>query len=471
MSQTDHRETRVRFPPSPTGFLHVGNARTALFNWLFAKHNEGKLILRIEDTDKERSKKEYENDILNGLKWLDIGWDEFYKQSDRIPIYTKYLQKLLSEGKAFWCYHSEEELEKERQEQLAAKAIPRHVCEYKKSKIENRGSKIGIIRLAVDENSKKKIAFDDIIRGCVEFEERLLGDFSIAKSPDTPLYHFAVVVDDYEMEISHVIRGEDHVANTPKQILIQEALGFKKPLYAHLPLILGEDRSKLSKRHGAVSLNEYQKEGYLPEAVFNFLALLGFTPPGDKEILSREEFVSVFDLGKVHKSGAVFDTRKLDWMNGEYLKCLSDNELAEKIVQARFTIHDSRFTKDELTKIIPLARERIKKLSDISEFDYFFKEPEYKRELLKWKDKSFEEMKNSLSEVKKIIEDLGTNDKNKLRQALDELGQKLGDRGLAYWPFRVALTGCEASPDPVDIAEILGREKTLERVKRAVELL
>jgi glutamyl-tRNA synthetase len=323
--------------------------------------------------------------------------------------------------------------------------------------------------LAVDENSDRKIVFDDIIRGRVEFEERLLGDFSIAKDVETPLYNFAVVVDDHEMKISHIIRGEDHIANTPKQILVQEALGFGQPQYAHLPLILGKDRSKLSKRHGAVSLGEYQKQGYLPEAMFNFLALLGFTPPEDKEILSREELIDVFDLAKVHKSGAVFDTQKLDWMNGEYIKNLSDKELAGKILEIPNL--NFQISKKELTKVIPLARERMKKLSDISEFDFFFREPEYQKELLLWKDKGFDEVKNSLSEVEKIIEGLGTSDKNKLRQALDELGQKLGDRGLAYWPLRVALTGREASPDPVDIAGVLGKEKTLERVEKAVKKL
>ncbi len=477
MAKAKKEEVRVRFPPSPTGYLHVGNARTALFNWLFAKHTSGKLVLRIEDTDTERSKKEYEDDILSGLKWLNLDWDEFYKQSDRLPIYSKYLQKLLDEGKAFWCYHSEDELEKERQEQEAKKAIPRHVCEHKgqgttRSTGSGQGGKSeegGIIRLTVDENSARKIEFEDIIRGHIEFEERLLGDFSIAKGTDAPLYHFAVVVDDYEMEISHVIRGEDHIANTPKQILIQEALGFEMPQYAHLPLLLGEDRSKLSKRHGAVSLAEYRNSGYLAEAMFNFLALLGFTPPEGKEILSREEIIGAFDLAEVHKSGAIFDTNKLDWMNGEYIKKLSDEELAEKI----FEIPKGKYqmSQEELIRIMPLARERMKKLSDISEFGYFFKEPEYDRGLLIWKNRSGEEVKKSLEEVGRIIEEKGVGDEKKLRGELDALGEKLGDRGLAYWPFRVALSGLKASPDPVNIAEILGKERTLKRIGKAKEKL
>ena len=457
--------------PSPTGYAHIGSARTALFNWLFAKHEGGKFILRIEDTDKERSKKEYEEDLLTGFKWMGMDWDEFYRQSDRMPVYSEYIKKLLDEGRAFWCRHSEEELEKERQEQLTDKAIPRHVCEYKKQKAE--GGEEGIIRLAVDENSDRKIKFHDLIRGEIEFEERLLGDFSIAKDTETPLYNFAATVDDYEMEISHVIRGEEHIANTPRQILIQEALGFEMPAYAHLPLLLGTDKSKLSKRNGAASLNEYRKMGYLPEALANFICLLSFTMPDGREIVTMKELIDVFDILKVHKSGAVFDMKKLDWLNGEYIKRLSDEELAEKITQAQtqFSIFNFQFSKEELIRILPLARERIKKLSDISEFSYFFKEPEYDRGLLVWKNNDFEEVKNSLSEVAKIIEEKGTEDKDVLRQELDSLGVKLGDRGLAYWPLRVALSGLKASPDPVDIAGVLGKEKTLERVKRAVELL
>ena len=464
---------RVRFPPSPTGYLHVGNARTALFNWLFAKHNKGKFVLRIEDTDIERSKKEYEDDILNGLKWLGLDWDEFYKQSDRIPIYSKYIQKLLNKGRAFWCCHSEEELEKERQEQITQKAIPRHVCSYKSEirnpKSETGTGKRGIIRLAVDENSTRKIEFEDLIRGHIEFEEQLLGDFSIARNPEAPLYHFAVVVDDYEMEISHVIRGEDHIANTPKQILIQETLGFERPQYAHLPLILGEDRSKLSKRHGTVSLNEYGKQGYLPEAMFNFLALLGFTPPEDKEIISRDKLIEFFDLSKIHKAGAVFDMKKLDWMNGEYIKNLSDEKLAEKIFE--ISNDEYQISKEELIKIMPLARERIKKLSDISEFGYFFKKPEYEKELLLWKEVRPTEIKNFFARTKEAVERVGTENKEKLRQELDKLGKEAGDRGLIYWPFRVALSGLKASPDPVDIAEILGKEEVVKRIKKAVDKL
>jgi glutamyl-tRNA synthetase len=468
MKYMANKEIRVRMAPSPTGYAHIGSARTALFNWLFAKHEGGKFILRIEDTDKERSKKEYEDDLLEGFKWMGIDWDEFYRQSDRIPIYSKYIQKLLDEGKAFWCYHSEDELEKERQEQSASKAVPRHVCGYKRQGTRDKGQNEegGIIRLAVDENSDKKIKFKDLIRGEIEFEERLMGDFSVAKDINSPLYNFAATVDDYEMGSSHVIRGEEHVSNTPRQILIQKALGFESPDYAHLPLLLGTDKSKLSKRNGAASLSEYKKMGYLPEALANFICLLSFTAPDGKEIVTMEELIDIFELSKVHKSGAVFDMRKLDWINGEYIKNLSDEKLAEKILQ--ITNEELQMTKDGLVKVMPLAKERMKKLSDIAEFDFFFKKPEYKSELLKWKERTNEEIKSSLGKSRKVVEETGVDDESVLRNRLDEISDEIGDRGLIYWPLRVALSGQKYSPDPVKIAAILGKEKTLERVSEAI---
>ncbi|MBI2669618.1 MAG: glutamate--tRNA ligase [Candidatus Yanofskybacteria bacterium] len=471
MTKVKKEIIRVRIAPSPTGYLHIGTARTALFNWLFARHkSEGKFILRIEDTDIERSEKKFEDDIIAQLEWLGLKWDEFYKQSDRTKIYSKYIQKLLDDGKAFWCYHSEEELEKERQEQMSGKGVPTHWCSHKPQtsnlKPQNLGK--GIIRLVADEKSTRKIKFNDIIRGEIEFEERLLGDISIAKAVDTPLYHFAVVIDDYEMDITHVIRGEDHIANTPKQILLQEAFGFEQPQYAHLPLILGTDRSKLSKRHAATSVAEYRKLGYLPDALVNFLFLLGWTPEkSNHEILTKNEVIEQFSLEKVHKSGAVFDIKKLNWINSQYIKMENDGGLA-KLVQPFIEKHYGPCDEELIIKIVPLLRERLEYLDQVKEFHFFFKEPEYEKELLKWKSRSNEEIKNSFKEIQKIVEGIGVEDKNKLRQELDMLGKRFEDRGLAYWPFRVALTGEKASPDPVDIAYILGKEKTLKRIQKAV---
>jgi len=331
---------RVRFPPSPTGLLHIGNVRTALFNYLFAKKYGGAFVLRIEDTDRERSKKEYEEDIFEALRWLGLDADEGpeqgglygpYRQSERTAIYQKYLTQLLANGKAFYCFHTEAELEKEGERLFAAKQPPIHPCEYRDLGIAEaekmkEAKPDHIIRFKTPLG--RTVVFRDLIRGDVSFASDLIGDFSIAKSMDEPLYHFAVVADDYEMQISHVIRGEDHIANTPKHILLAEALGFPAPAYAHLPLILGPDRSKLSKRHTATSLREYRAAGYLPEALINFLVLLGWNPGGDREIFSKEELIREFSLEKVQKSGAVFDVAKLNWMNGEYIRKKSVAELA-----------------------------------------------------------------------------------------------------------------------------------------------
>lgn len=335
---------RTRIAPSPTGNLHLGTARTALFNYLFACKNEGVFVLRIEDTDLARSDKKYEKDIIDGLKWLGIKWDEGidiggncapYRQSERFAIYAKYIKKLLDEKKAFYCWHTKEELEKEKEEQTAKKELLRHVCNYK-SQADHKTQKTAdaIIRLNA---SEKKITFNDLIRGEVKFDTALLGDISIAKSINEPLYNFAVVIDDYEMKISHIIRGEDHISNTPKQILIQEALGFSAPQYAHLPLILGSDRSKLSKRHGAVSINWYREQGYLPEAMVNFMAFMGWSPQSaqggqdaqNKEIFSMQELISEFSIEKIQKSGAIFNMEKLDWINGQYIRKLSIDKLVD----------------------------------------------------------------------------------------------------------------------------------------------
>ena len=449
-------KVKVRIAPSPTGNLHIGTARTALFNWLFAKKNGGEFILRIEDTDLERSDKKYEENIIESLKWLGLDWDgEIYRQSERLDTYEKYIYQLLDSGKAFWCHHTKEELEKEQKEQAERKEAPRHICEYKYKGRGAGGGGRSIIRLAVDENSTRVIHFDDEIRGTIEWQEHLLGDFSLAKDARAPLYNFAVVVDDIDMAISHVIRGEDHISNTPKQLLIYEALGATPPKFAHLSLILGPNRTKLSKRHGAMSVTEY-KSDYLPDALVNFMGFLGYTY--SKEIINKEEMTEEFDLKKVHKSAAVFNIDKLNWLNSQYIKSLPADQLASLPA-----------FKDVPEKALPLITERLEKLSDIQNFDYFWKEPRYDSNLLDWKNFSRSEIKNSLVEVSAIVKSSVFNNESELRLALDDLGKKLGDRGLVYWPLRVALTGREKSPDPIEVADVLGKEKTLERVERAMK--
>lgn len=302
-----------------------------------------------------------------------------------------------------------------------------------------------------------------------------MGDISIARDENTPLYNFAVVVDDHETKITHVVRGEDHIPNTPKQILIQQALEFPRPEYAHLPLILGPDRSKMSKRHGATSIVEFQELGYLPEAMVNYMAMLGFTLPDDRQILPLGEIVKIFDLEKVHKAGAVFDIKKLDFINSVYIKKQSDSELLTTLTDFGAKLSND---KNYNLQIMPLVKERMIRLSDIEEFKFFFEEPDYDKELLKWKDINYDEIKNSLEEVKKIVESVGVGAPRKLREKLDKLGEKLThstgsgqSRGLVYWPLRVSLSGQKGSPDPVDIAIILGQEKTLERIEGGVRKL
>ncbi len=449
-------KVKVRIAPSPTGFLHIGTAQSALYNWLFARKNEGEFCLRIEDTDKERSTKEYERSILEALEWLGLKWNgKIIRQSERGIYYRKALERLITEGKAFWCNHTKEELEMERKEQEEKKEPPRHICSHRHNKMHypvSSPQRINdwVLRLAVDENFDRKIVFDDVIRGMIEFEARLLGDFSIAKSLDKALYNFAVVVDDADMGISHVIRGEDHISNTPKQILIYEALGKEIPKFAHLPLILAPDRSKLSKRHGATAVVDYKKD-YLPEALLNFLGAISHT--FNKEILTKEEMVEEFELSKIHKSGAVFDVKKLNWFNSQYIKKLEPSKFLEL---AGIDVSE---------KVVPLITERLEKLSDVKEFSYLWKEPEYPKELLKWKIFDFPDILSSLEKTKSVLSE------DDLRNALDNLSKEIGDRGLVYWPLRVALTGKEKSPDPVEVADAIGKTKVLERIETAIKKL
>ncbi|OGN16676.1 MAG: glutamate--tRNA ligase [Candidatus Yanofskybacteria bacterium RIFCSPHIGHO2_02_FULL_46_19] len=456
---------RTRMAPSPTGNLHIGTARTTLFNWLFARHHGGEFILRIEDTDLERSSKEYEENIIEGLKWLGLNWDnpEIYRQSERLDIYEEYLVKLLDQGKAFWCYHTKDELEDERKQQVVNKEAPRHICSHKHHPpAETGGEKI--IRLAVNSQLDRKIGWEDVIRGHIEFEEGLLGNFSLAKDLRIPLYNFAVVADDITMEISHVIRGEDHISNTPKQLLIYEALGAKPPVFAHNSMIYGPDKAKLSKRHGATSISEYRKD-YLPEAILNFMGFLGFTY--SHEILSKEEMAKEFDLAKVHKSAAIFDQKKLNWVNSRYIKKLSAADLKKLVGK-------------EIPDIaIPLITERLEKISDAGDFNYLWEKPEYEAALLIWRGHSREDTKLALEKIARALAPLDFFSPDQLKIILDEVAADVSakiqlpktDRGLAYWPLRVALSGHEKSPDPVELALVLGKEKTLERVVGAIEII
>ncbi len=515
-------QIRTRYSPAPTGVLHLGSVRTALFNFLFTKKNLGGFILRIEDTDIERSKKEYEKGILESLKWLGINWDEGpdlggsygpYRQSERKETYSKYLKKLLNEDKAYYCFCSKEDLEAEKQYQISIGITPHYsgkCADLAKSIVKKylKKKKPSTIKFRVP---SKIVEFEDEIRGKIKFDTSLIGDIIIAKDLTQPLYNFTCTIDDYEMKITHIIRGEEHISNTPKQILLQEALGFSQSKYVHLPLVFGQDGHKLSKRHGAKSILEYKKEGYLPETIINFIAFLGWNPGDEREIFSMPALIKDFSLEKIQKAPAIFNPNKLDFLNGFYIRQKSIEKLTEMCIP--YLIADDLITpvfKTEqyppayggisitqdykisktgeiinfeiLKKIVSIYQERLKKISEITELtDFFFKDKlNYEKELLQWKNMSDKEIKFSLDKIIKVLSKIKDEDFN--REILEKIllpeakkfGEKIGkvgDRGCLLWPFRVALTGKKASAGPLEIAEILGKKKVLKRIEEAVKII
>ncbi|MBI2052747.1 MAG: glutamate--tRNA ligase [Candidatus Ryanbacteria bacterium] len=461
--------TRVRIAPSPTGRLHIGTARTALYNFIFARQTSGTFIVRIEDTDRERSRPEFEKDIRDGLRALGIVEDEFYRQSERTHLYRASLEKLLGEGKAFYCAHGHEELEKEAASQRAAGEPPRHICPERGSNLTS-----GILRLKND--AEGAIIVDDIIRGGVEYQADLLGDFSLAKSLEEPLYNFAVVIDDQELKITHIIRGEDHLSNTPKQILIMRALGYPLPRWAHLPLLLNPDRSKLSKRQGASPiLDLLYKEGYLPEALLNFTVLLGWHPKDEVgEILDLETMKREFSLERVQKGGAVVSYSKLDWLNKEYVKRASPDTLLmhlQKVASSEFL---KLYSQTELRKIMDTLRTRITKLSEVErEAKEIFEFQRYSKDLLLWDGKiEAEQAAVIIDELVKILSGINTGDftQKGLEYALGPLIEKHG-KGNVLWPLRAALSGKKASLGPYELADILGKNESVKRLKIARDML
>lgn len=428
----------TRFAPSPTGPLHVGSARTALFNYSYAKKHGGTFVLRIEDTDRARSRPEFEKDIHDGLAWLGLVPDTVHRQSERANVYEKYIAKLLESDAA---YESTEERD---------------------------GAETTVIRFR---NPGGTVSFTDEVRGEISMTVDELGDFVVARSRREPLYHLAVVIDDYDMGITHVIRGEDHISNTPRQVLLQNAIGASEPVYAHLPLILAPDKSKLSKRHGTVSVNEYQKEGYMPEAMVNFLALLGWHPGDDKEIFTLNDLIHNFDFTGVQKGGAVFDKTKLDWINREHLKSMSQEEL-NAIIARELRLEDEQFVE----KITPVILERIHVVTDIQkmmnegEWSYFFKQPEYEPSGLVWKNSAPEDTRAHLAALEDRLQKSDFSSADSVKDAVWNLAEEKG-KGDVLWPFRYALSGRERSPDPFTLAYILGREETLKRLKTAIKKL
>jgi len=493
-NQVKPKNIRVRIAPSPTGPLHIGTARSALFNYLFAKNNGGKFILRVEDTDIERSDPKWEKEIIQYLKWLGIKYDEGpdktgeygpYRQSERIKTYRQYLEKLLKQNNAYYCYCSEKELADERLLQKTLGKPPAYsgkcrnltsaqIAECKK---QNRKP---VIRFRVPD---QKIKFRDLIRGELEFDCSLFGDFVIAKGLNIPLYNFAVVIDDYLMKISHVIRGEDHIANTPKQTLMQEALGFPRPEYAHLPLILNPDRSKMSKRKAQnggvvipVTVREFKNMGYLPEALVNYMVFLGWNPKDNREIFTLPELIQAFSLEKVNKGGAVFNLDKLNNINGAYLRKMKIGDLVKMIAKGKFLKYDlKKYSKTYIAAALETVQQRLKKLSEVQELTrFYFQKPDYNPELLIWKKIPRGEIKKNLEIGEKTLVVL--KEQNYTQELLEKaLRQTINDNkmevGGLLWPLRAALSGEKASPSPFEIAAVLGKKEALNRVRAAIEKL
>lgn len=480
------KQVRVRMAPSPTGPLHLGTARTALFNWLYARHHGGVFVLRIEDTDLLRSDPKFEHEIIEGFRWLGIDWDEGpayatnniigkfgpYRQSERLEIYEKYLNQLLNENKAYYCYCSKEEIDNDRKLQISKGLQSKYSGKCSLLLTAPEGKTSEIIRFKVEE---KIIEFNDLIRGSISFDTKLIGDIAIAKVLPTgfsPLYNFAVTVDDATMEITHVIRGEDHIPNTPKQILLQEALGFDIPIFAHLPLILSPDRSKLSKRYVETSLLKYRDLGYFPQAVANFIAYLGWHPKDEKEIMTLEELVKEFEIERVQKAGAIFNEEKLSWLNAKYLNNFSDNELVEllmpKLIERNIIIQEAN-----LKSILHIEKGRMKTLNDFFELaNFFFNLPEYNAELLIWKDVSKQIIKENLQKIYQILKEIKNPNFaiSELEIALTPLTDEFG-KGEILWPMRAALSGKRESPGPYEIAEVLGKDEVLRRLDIADQKL
>ena len=481
---------RVRFAPSPTGPFHIGGARSALFNWLLARKTGGKLILRIEDTDLERSSRESEENIKNALKWLGIDWDEGidiggeygpYRQTERLPIYAEYTERLLASGKAYRCYCTDQELDAERQKLMAEGQTPRYLgkCRHLTSADEAALLAEGrkpTVRFRVPEN--QDITFQDAVRGTVSFDSNGIGDYVIVKSDGIPVYNYAVVLDDALMKITHVVRAEEHLSNTPRQILLYQALGLPLPIFGHVSLILGKDRSKMSKRHGATSVEQYKALGYLPEALVNFLALLGWSPVGEQEIFSSAELIELFSLDHVAKNPAVFDIDKLNWINSQYLKRLDLGTLTDMalphlreagLIEAELTAERKAW----VTQVVGAVREYISFAAQIPEHAAVF----FQDEITMENDETADVLRDP--DVPQVMEAflnklaaMDPVDGEQVQAALKAVGKelKLGGKKV-FMPVRVALTGKMHGPELIALIPLLGVARTTARIRRSLALV
>ncbi len=475
---------RVRFAPSPTGPFHIGGARSALFNWLLAKNTNGRLILRIEDTDLERSTRESEENIKAALRWLGITWDEGvdvggpeepYRQSERLDIYRRYTEQLLKEGKAYRCYCTAEELEASRQKQLDEGKTPiydghcAHLTPEQEETYKKEG-RVPTIRLRCPQN--ETLAFEDLVRGHVSFESNGVGDFIIVKSDGMPVYNYGVVIDDARMQITHVIRAEEHLSNTPRQLVIYRALGFKEPKFGHISLILGKDHKKMSKRHGATAVEQYKNMGYLPEAIINFLALLGWSSTEEKEIYSVEELIQQFSMDHVSKNPAVFDIDKLNWINFHYMQSLSTDELVDillpQLQKAGFVSADAGV--EDRAKIAEIGELYRKHLS------YGEQIIELARPLYEAAPEPTEEMQGVLAQdtSKTVLEAYRAKLENApedtaeyYKAAIKEVQKETGIKGKdLYMPLRIALIGAMHGPDIGGLVHSMGKTEAISRLSQ-----
>ena len=484
-------KARVRYAPSPTGNLHIGNARTALFNYLFAKHYGGDFVLRIEDTDFKRNKEEGERSQLKYMAWLGLDYDEGigkekefgpYRQSERIEIYQKYAEQLLAEDKAYKCYMTAEELEAEREEQVANGLPPRysgkhaHLTKEEQDQFEKEGRKPSI-RIRVPQD--RTYSFNDMVKGELSFEGKDFGDFVIVKNDGVATYNFAVAIDDHLMEISHVLRGDDHVSNTPKQLVVYEALGFKPPIFGHMTLIVNENKKKLSKRDETIIqfIEQYDDLGYLPEALFNFITLLGWSPEGEQEIFTREEFVKIFDEKRLSKSPAFFDNNKLTWINNQYIKA----QPLERIVNLAlpFFVKEGVATQEEVDnnrawfeKLISLYQPQMSYGAEIVELTkQFFVEE------IKFDEEELEILKQDTTvavfeDFLEKLEVAGDFTSESIKTLIKTIQKDTGVKGKnLFMPIRIASTGSMHGPELNTSLELLGRDRVVARVKAALELI
>jgi len=479
MTFEKNNQVRVRFAPSPTGYLHIGGARTAIFNWLFARHYKGKFLLRIEDTDFVRSDSRMVQAIYDGLKWLGLDWDaEPIFQSQRLERYREIGEQLINTQKAYYCYCSQQKLAERKElgekDELAHRydGHCRSLSDEDRKKLEAQGF-TRVVRFKIKPG--KTIFFDEV-HGSLTIDNNEIDDFIIIRSDGIPTYNFAVVVDDHDMAISHVIRGDDHLSNTPKQVMLYWTLGWQQPQFVHVPLILGSDKKRLSKRHGAMSVSEYEAIGYLPEAMLNFLSLLGWSPGDDREIMTKQELIESFNLKGIAQKSAIFDEAKLIWMNGQYINQMRDDEILKKIIpilQDKQLIDGANYSEAYFKRAISLLKPKIKKISDFANLGfYFFKDPDqYDQEAIKkyWQDQAVVDRLDSTSKRLSSLDSFdATNIENVVRNLAEELG--IAAAKLIH-PIRLALTGFGVSPGLFELMEVLGKEIILRRINRAISWL